>query len=471
MLLSCAAAHCAVANNAHCAEQPGSAGLMKGTGKPVCASAHGQSRATRMFLEEPQLNTAATDVPVSAALVARSTRPAEHPQSTFTGFATGSDNKPVQLSAHGQAHAKRMFQGDTSSKVAASTATDGSALAASSTEPAKQQSCAVTGFATGSGSKPVHLSAHGQAHAMQMFQQGHPCTTAVQTATDNALGDSRRAEVSDLPQPTCTGFASGCGNNPVHLSARGQAHAWRMFQTEPPGETAASKATDSLAQPASSAQPAEQQPSAFTGFTSGSSNNRVQLSAHGQAQARRMFQEQHPSSTAVSEANNSTQPADLPQAACTCFATGSGHNAVQLSAHGQAHARQMFQQDPDLQKLGAEVAHHAESALCTGFKRGANSQSVAILAAKQAYARHLFDHEQAPECPSKEATAGTDSAAGPPSAKQHSAKQQQQGQTKHAGKAVASSLSKIASCCLHLHLLSQPSCLRLQANFADFADH
>ena len=366
MLLSCAAAHCAVANNAHCAEQPGSTGSMKGTGKPVCASAHGQSRATRMFLEEPHLNTAATDVPVSAALVARSTRPAEHPQSTFTGFATGSDNKPVQLSAHGQAHAKRMFQGDTSSKVAASTATDGSALAASSTEPAKQQSCAVTGFATGSGSKPVHLSAHGQAHAMQMFQQGHPSTTAVQTATDNALGDSRRAEVSDLPQPTCIGFASGCGNNLVHLSARGQAHARRMLQTEPSGETAAAE-------------------------------------------------------------------------------VGTGTDAV------------------------AEVAHHAESALCTGFKRGANSQSVPISAAKQAYARHLFDHEQAPECPSKEATAGTDSAAGPPSAKH--AKQQQQGQTKHAGKAVASSLSKISSCCLHLHLLSQPSCLLLQANFADFADH
>ena len=496
MRLNGNAAESAVANNAHQAEQPGRTGFMQGTGKPVQASAHGQSCANQMSEEERHLNTAATDVTANAALVARSTQPAEHPQAAFTGFATASGNKPVQLSAHGQAHAKRMFQEDPSSNVAASTATDGSALAASSTQPAKQQPPAFTGFATGSGNNPVQLSAHGLAHARRIFQAEPPGKTAVSQATDCSAVAASSTDPTKQMQPTFTGFATGSGNKPVQLSANGQAHAKRMFQEERPSKTAVSQATDCSTVVANSTDPPKQPRSSFLGFATGSGNKIVQLSANGQAHAKRMFHEEHPSKTAVSNATDSsapetssTQPADLPQSACTGFATGSGNSPVQLSAHGQAHAghmfqaeppgktavnqatdcsavaasstdptkqmqptftgfatgsgsrpvqlsahgqahaKQMFQQDPDLQKLGtdvgpctdatAEVTHHAENAVCTGFKRGANNQSVAISAAKQAHAKHLFDKEQQPE------RAGTDSAADSVTAERHCFDQQQ----------------------------------------------
>ena len=384
-------------------EQSVCSGFMKGTGKPVQLSAQGQARA-KLLLQEEQTDTADKAFESSLTLPLGTAQHAQQPLPAFVGFASGSGNKPVHVSAHGQACAMQLLQAEQTGK-AESEATDNTAVPASTAQHAQQPQTNFVGFASGAGNKPVQISAHGQARAKHLFQQ-EPTGTANK---DNPASPCSAAQHAEQPQAAFVGFVSGAGSKPVQLSAHGQARAKQLLQVEQTGE-ADLEATESRAVLLGTALHAEHPPAAFVGFASGAGNKPIQLSAHGQVRARQVLQVEQ-TGKADLEATDSravsvgtAQHAEQPQPAFVGFASGAGNKPVQLSAHAQARARQLLCADKELHELDSKAAQHADSTLkpaehlqqpvSTGFKTGAGDKAVQITAAQQAHAKQLFDGQQ-----------------------------------------------------------------------------
>lgn len=412
------------------AEQPLHACSVSGSGdRSVQTSAQG--RAEHRALAQEVFSVANTE---AAPADDKACDKAQHTeQSVCSGFMKGT-GKPVQLSAQGQARAKLLLQEEQTDK-ADKDAQTSLTLPLGTAQHARQPMPAFVGFASGSGNKPVHISAHGQARAMQLLQAEQTGTAELEATASTAV-PSGTAQHAQQPQTKFVGFASGAGNKPVQTSAHGQARAKHLFQQEPTGT--ANK--DNPALPCSAALHAEQPQAAFVGFVSGAGNKPVQLSAHGQERAKQLLQVGQTGEAEV-EATDSTaigtaQHADQPQLALVGFASGAGNKPVQSSAHAQARARQLLCADQELRELDSKAAQHADSTLkpaqrlqrpvSTGCKTGAGNKAVQISAAQQAHAKQLFDGQQMDAHRSRGPTHDTGSAADQPNAEQGHSDQQQQ---------------------------------------------
>ena len=414
------------------AEQPLHACSVSSSGdRPVQTSAQG--RAEHQALAQEVLSVANTEgaAPADDKACDKAQR-TEQP--VCSGFMKGT-GKPVQLSAQGQARAKLLLQEEQTDE-ADKDAEIGLTPPLGTAQHARQPLPAFVGFACGSGNKPVHISAHGQARAMQLLQAEQTGKAELE-ATDSTAVPASTAQHAQQPQTKFVSFASGAGNKPVQISAHGQAHAKHLFQQEPTGT--ANK--NNPASPCSAAQPAKQPPAAFVGFASGAGNKPVQLSAHGQERARQLLQVEQ-TGKADLEATDSravsvgtAQRAEQPQPAFVGFASGAGNKPVQLSAHAQARARQLLCADQELHELDSKAAQHADSPLkpaqhsqqpfSAGFKTGAGSKAVLITAAQQAHAKQLLDGQQM-DAHGSRGKHDTGSAADQPNAEQGHSDQQQQ---------------------------------------------
>lgn len=347
----------------------------------------------------------------------------KQPQSAFSGFMTGKDSRPVQISAHAQTLARQLLQEQQqlehwSNQAAETTASEKGALAQPEQQSVQQQAVS------------AHRSQHaatGQSQDLQTDVNQHK----VNSMADVALQDARQAPVNEQTAelPTCASLHCDAADESQQLSAQGtslvglvqsadlQAQDEQMLTKD---TLQVSKDTDAAAIADTASPKAQSSESRVcTCFTRGN-GKAVQVSARGQARSRQMFQDGQQPDISVSKAaspalaTSSVHQAEPELPAFTGFATGR-NEVMKVSAEAQAHARRMFSADQDSQKPdnvksqaanpAPATAQPAEQPVLTGFRTGAGNKTMQISAAQQARAKELFDKPQEAEQDSTQVTA------------------------------------------------------------------
>ncbi len=324
----------------------------------------------------------------------------------------------IQLSAESQAHGQSILQGedeDTGPAAAAPSAAASAAPSASANSSEAVQAVAgkpsltASGFTYGQG-KPFSLSARGLARAQQMFQSCNEAADPSIQPQQGPLDDDNRHQNAQLQQPPpYTGFTVGMGK-PVVLTAKGKAHAARLFMDEgtaaqtDTGVHATEEEEQATGSKGNSPEGSHAQAPAAapvaSGFTCGNGTV-VQVSAKAQSNARNLFQDEN-----IPEASHAKGPAAAPVA--SGFTRGNG-KVVQVSAKGQSNARNLFQDEniPEASHAKAPAA----APVASGFTRG-NGKVVQVSAKAQSKARNLFQDENIPEASHAKAPAAAPVASG-----------------------------------------------------------
>ena len=310
----------------------------------------------------------------------------QQPKFAFSGFTTGSSSRPVGLSARGQAAARQMFAAPELAAPDAGSHSDRGMHNARTIEAQKGEPPSL---------RPIP--------AAELIDESPTVPAAAQSNDTGA--DS--AGMHHAEQPACAGFAWGAGNRPARISPEAQERARQRLQD--PEQAGHAPSADAGLSPTDLSQ-AQLPETVNSGFTHGSGNKPVQVSAAArQAAAAGLLSHEHHQQQQQQQASHAAG-ASRPQAVSTGFTLGK--KPAQMSAAAQAAGQGLF--SPEHQQL--PVTKHSSGgrkpeAAYTGFTRGSGNKPVQVSAAGQAAAKGMFSPEQQQLPVSKHATGGKEAEA------------------------------------------------------------
>ena len=300
------------------AQQLLASGFTAGTGKHLTVTAHGKTRAADMLGRSTPAQTDPEHLPAvmaHAASAAKGRSPGyEAPAAVALGFTTGAGN-PVNVTAKGQAEARKLFDNAAPQDLGQS---------AAERMPADRATPAASGFTTGTG-KAVLRSAAAQAQTAQTLAD---VCTADKQPTAAASGPSSAAAPANAP----SGFSTGTGKA-VLMSAAAKAWARKVLADDSTATVEAQLPSIITAAPAV----------APSGFTTGT-GKAVQFSAAAKARAEKLFADDSIAAELITGAASGPASTAAPAPAPSGFTSGAG-KAVPISAAAQAQARSIFQDE------------------------------------------------------------------------------------------------------------------------------
>ena len=351
-----------------------------GTGKQATVTAHSKTGAADMLGRSTPARTEPEHLPVVVAHVATAAKGRspghEAPAAVASGFTTAA-GKPVNVTARGQAEARKLLD---------NAAPEALGSNAAEPMPADGATLVASGFSTGTG-KALLMSAAAQARAAQTLTDD---STVDEQLTATASEPSSAAAIAKAP----SGFSTGTGKV-VLMSAAAMARAQKALADD---STADKQLTAAASEPFSATAPAK----VPSGFSTGT-GKAVLMSAASTARAQKVLADNstvdEQSTAAASEPSSAAAPANAPSG----FSTGTG-KAVLVSAAAMARAQQVLADDSTAPQQTTGVASELPSVAApamapSGFSTG-TGEALQFSAAAKAWAQKvLADDSTAAEQP------------------------------------------------------------------------
>ena len=243
-----------------------------------------------------------------------------------------------------------------------------------------------TGIGTG---KEVTVTADGKTRAADMLGRSTPAQTEPENlpvAMAHAASPAEdRSPDCKAPAAVASGFATGAGK-PMNVTARGQAEARKLLNNAAP---------EDLQQSAAEPMPVDRTMLAASGFTTGT-GKAVLTSTAAQARAAHTFADDSIADNRPTVSSSEPSCAAAPAIALSGFSTGTG-KAVLMSAAAMAQARKVLADDGTATLEAQLPSISTAAAAPSGFSTGTGKAVVASAAAMARAKKVLADDSTAAE--------------------------------------------------------------------------